>query len=126
MEMRKDMEHLSSENEEILRLFIIAAAVIGAVLTTIFSLTHGIFEVFPFLYILPIILVVYFYPTRTIVFTLCISVLYISLVYLLGSLNTFLMAVSTAWFAIFIAIAVVASSYAQMRPSLAASSPMAR
>lgn len=112
MEMRKDMEHLSSENEEILRLFIIAAAVIGAILTTIFSLTHGIFEVFPFLYILPIILVVYFYPTRTIVFTLSISVLYISLVYLLGSLNTFLMAVSTAWFAIFIAIGVVASSYA--------------
>jgi PAS domain S-box-containing protein len=106
------MEPLSGENEEILRLFIIAAAFIGAILTTIFSLTHGIFEVFPFLYILPIILVVYFYPKRTIVFALFISVLYISLVYLLGSLNTFLIAVSTAWFAIFIIIAVVSSSYA--------------
>jgi PAS domain S-box-containing protein len=112
MEIVKHMEHLSSENEEILRLFIIAAAFIGAILSTIFSLTHGIFEVFPFLYILPIILVVYFYPKRTIVFALFISVLYISLVYLFDYSNTFLIAVSTAWFAIFMIIAVVASSYA--------------
>jgi PAS domain S-box-containing protein len=106
------MEHLSSENEEVMRLFIIAAACIGAVLTTIFSLTHGILEVYPFLYILPIILVVYFYPKRAILFSLGISILYISLIYLLGFSNPDVVVISTAWFAIFIAIAVVASSYA--------------
>ena len=106
------MEHLSSENEEVLRLFIIAAACIGAILTTIFSLTHGIFEVYPFLYILPIILMVYFYPERAVLFSLVISFLYISLIYLLGFSNPAVIVISTAWFAIFIAIAVVASSYA--------------
>jgi PAS domain S-box-containing protein len=105
-------KRLSNENEQVLRLFIIAAACIGAVLTTIFSLTHGIFEVFPFLYILPIILVVYFYPKRAVLFSLGISLIYISLIYLYGFTNPGLIAIATAWFAIFIAIGVVASSYA--------------
>jgi len=90
----------------------IAAACIGAILTTVFSLTHGITEVFPFLYILPIILVVYFYPKRAVLFTLFISLMYISLVFLLASGDTNLMIIATAWFAIFMTIAVVASSYA--------------
>ncbi len=106
------MEQMSSDNEEVLRLFIIAAACIGAILTTIFSLTHGILEVYPFLYILPIILVVYFYPRRAVLFSLGISLLYISFIYLLGFSNPAIIVISTAWFAIFIAIAVVASSYA--------------
>jgi PAS domain S-box-containing protein len=106
------IRHLSTENEEVLRLFIIAAACIGAILTTIFSLTHGIFEVFPFLYILPIILAVYFYPKRAVLFSLGISLMYISLIYLFGFTNPGLIAIATAWFAIFMTIGVVASSYA--------------
>ncbi|HWR73803.1 MAG TPA: PAS domain-containing protein [Nitrospirota bacterium] len=105
-------EHLFSEFEEVLQLFIIAAACIGAVLTTVFSLTHNVFEVFPFLYILPIILVVYFYPKRAVLFSLCISLMYISLIFLLASGNTTLLVIATAWFAIFMTIGVVASSYA--------------
>jgi PAS domain S-box-containing protein len=101
-----------SEFEEVLQLFIIAAACIGAILTTVFSLTHGITEVFPFLYILPVILVVYFYPKRAVLFALCISLMYISLVFLLASGDMNLMIIATAWFAIFMTIAVVASSYA--------------
>jgi PAS domain S-box-containing protein len=105
-------EHLFSEFEETLQLFIIAAACIGAILTTVFSLTHDIYEVFPFLYILPIILVVYFYPKRAVLFALCISLMYISLVFLLASNNTIHMIIATAWFALFMTIGVVASSYA--------------
>jgi len=105
-------EHLFSEFEEVLQLFIIAAACIGAVLTTVFSLTHNIYEVFPFLYILPIILVVYFYPKRAVLFSLCISIMYISLIFILASGNATLMVIATAWFAIFMTIGVVASSYA--------------
>jgi PAS domain S-box-containing protein len=106
------MEQISSENEEVLHIFFIAAATIGAILITIFSLTHGILQVYPFLYILPIILMVYFYPKRAVLFTLGISLLYISLIYLLDYSNPTLVVISTAWFAIFIVIAVVASSYA--------------
>jgi PAS domain S-box-containing protein len=105
-------QHIFSEFEETLQLFIIAAATIGAILTTVFSLTHNITEVFPFLYILPIILVVYFYPSRAVIFALCMSLMYISLIFLLASGNTTLMVIATAWFAIFMTIGVVASSYA--------------
>ena len=103
---------LSKENEKVLHLFVVTAASIGAILTTIFSISHDIFSVFPFLYILPVILVVYFYPRRAVIFTLFISLVYICLVYLFGALDPILIAVSTAWFAIFITIGVVASSYA--------------
>jgi PAS domain S-box-containing protein len=106
------MDSLSAENEEVLRLFAIAAACIGAILTTIYSLTHGIFAVFSFLYLLPIILVVYFYPRRAVIFSLVISVTYIGIVYLLGESNLSMIAISTAWFAIFITVGVVAASYA--------------
>ena len=106
------MYQLSHENEEVMHLLIIAAACIGAVLTTIFSLTHGIFEVFPFLYILPIILVVYFFPKRAVLFSLAIGLMYMGLIYLLGFSNPSLIINATAWFALFIIIGVVASSYA--------------
>ncbi|MFA4859559.1 PAS domain S-box protein [Methanoregula sp.] len=103
---------MKNENEDSLQLFIIAAASIGAVITTVFSLTRGIFEIFPFLYILPIILVVYFYPNRGVIFSLVISLTYISLVYLFNFTDPAIIAISTAWFAIFMTIGVVASSYA--------------
>ena len=105
------MEHLSSKNETVLRLFIIAAACIGAALTTIFSPPTVSSRFTPFIYILPIILVVYFYPKRAVLFTLAISLMYISIVYLLGYSNSTVIVISTAWFAIFIAIAVVSSAY---------------
>jgi len=109
---RMKMHTISPENTEILHFFLIAAAYIGAILTSVFSLNHGIFEVFPFLYILPIILAVYFYPRRAVLLTLWIGMTYIGLVYLFGFTNPVLIAIATAWFAIFVTIGVVASSYA--------------
>ena len=106
------MDLLSVENREVLRLFLVAAACIGAFLTSIFSLMNGIFSVFPFHYILPIILVVYLYPERGVLFSLGLSLMYIGLIYLMGNSNPTQIAIATAWFAIFITIGVVASSYA--------------
>ena len=97
---------------EVLRLFIVAAATIIAVITTIFSLTNGIFTVFPFHFILPIILVVYFYPERGAFFSLGLGLMYISLIYLLGNSDPVLIAIGSAWFVIFVTIGVVASSFA--------------
>jgi PAS domain S-box-containing protein len=106
------MQPISAENSEVLHLLLVAAAYIGAVFSTVFSLSHGIFEIFPFLYILPIILSVYFYPKRAVLLTLWIGMTYIGLMYLYGFTNPALIAIATAWFAIFITIGVVASSYA--------------
>jgi PAS domain S-box-containing protein len=106
------VEYLSVENKEVLRLFLVAITCIGAFLTSIFSLINGIFNVFPFHYILPIILVVYLFPERGVLFSLGISLMYISLIYLLGNSDPTQIAIATAWFAIFITIGVVASSHA--------------
>ena len=67
---------------------------------------------FPLHFILPIILVVYFYPERGVLFSLGLGLMYISLIYLLGNSDPTQIAIATAWFAIFITIGVVASSYA--------------
>jgi PAS domain S-box-containing protein len=99
-------------NDEILHLFIVTAVTIGAILSSIFSVTHGIFDVFPFMYILAIILIVYFYPQYGVVYSLGIGLVYIGLVFSYGTSNPIQIAISSAWFVIFIAIGVVASSYA--------------
>ena len=100
------------DREVLFRLVIVVIASLTAIFGTVYSLIHGIFAVFSFLYVLPIICVVYFYPKKAVLFTLLISILYIGLVYVLGSFDPVLIAVSTAWFAIFLTLSVVASSYA--------------
>jgi len=100
-------------NDEFVHLFIVTASTIGAILTTIFSLSHGIFEVFPFLYILSTILVVYFYPRYGVLFTLGISLFYIGLVFFFGfTTDPVLMAIAIGWFAVINMIGVVMSSFA--------------
>jgi PAS domain S-box-containing protein len=106
------MDISSHVNDELVQLFIITAVTIGAILPSIYSLTHGIFEVFPFLYILSIILVVYFYPRYGVPYSLGISLVYIGLVYFFGSPNPVQIAISTIWFVIFVVMGIVASTYA--------------
>jgi PAS domain S-box-containing protein len=99
-------------NDESVHLFIVTASTIGAVLTTIYSLSHGIFEVFPFLYILSTILVVYFYPRYCVPFSLGISLFYIGLVFFFGFTDPVSMAIAIGWFAVINMIGVVTSSFA--------------
>jgi PAS domain S-box-containing protein len=94
-------------------IMMIILSIIIAIYATIFSLTHGIYEVFPFLYFLPIILFVNFYPNRGVIFSLSISTIFLMLVYVISNFNTTLIAVSTAWFVIFVTIGFVTSSFAE-------------
>lgn len=91
---------------------VILCTVFGAIYSTILSLTHGILDVFPFLYFLPIIIFVYLYPHRGVMFSVLLSAVYMSLVYYYGLSDPRLIAVSTAWFVIFVTIGVVTSSFA--------------
>ncbi len=91
----------------------IVMSIIVALVSTVFALGQGIYDVYPFLYFLPIILFVYRYPERGVIFTLSISMVYLILVYLFGRFNPMLVAVSTAWFVIFVTIGVVTSSFAE-------------
>ena len=65
----------------------IALSILVALISTVFSLEQGISEVYPFLYFLPIILFIYRYPERGVIFTLSISMVYLILVYLFGKFN---------------------------------------
>jgi len=95
-------------------------AVLGILLTTlvaigstVYCLTHGIYDIFPFLYFMPLIIFVYFYPQRGVLFSLFISTVYLLLVYSFSNFDPSLLAVSTAWFVIFVTIGVVTSSFAE-------------
>ena len=91
----------------------IVISIIIAIYATFFCLTRGIYEVFPFLYFLPIILYVNFYPNRGVIFSLAISTVFLLLVYYFSNFNPALIAVSTAWFVIFVTIGFVTSSFAE-------------
>ena len=91
----------------------IAVSIIITLASTVYSLSNGIYEVFPFVYFLPIILFVYFYPKRGVLFSVGLSTVYILLVYLYSNLDPQAVAVSTAWFVIFGTIGVVTSSFAE-------------
>jgi PAS domain S-box-containing protein len=91
----------------------IVISIIIAIYSTFFCLTHGIYEVYPFLYFLPIILFVNFYPNRGVAFSLAISTIFLLLVYYFSNFNPALIAVSTAWFVIFVTIGFVTSSFAE-------------
>ena len=86
--------------------------VIITISSTIYSLSLGIYEVFPFIYFLPIILFVYFYPDKGVYFSVALSSVYILLVYTYSGFNPKDVAISTAWFVIFVTIGVVTSSFA--------------
>ena len=59
----------------------IILSIIVAVSTTVYSLTQGIYDVFPFLYFLPIILFVNYYPGRGVIFSISLSTVFLVLVY---------------------------------------------
>jgi len=98
------------------RIFWDAAIILSTIIaigSTIYSLTHGISEVYPFLYFLPLILFVNFYPERGVIFSLALSTVFLLLVYFFGNFNPALVAVSTGWFVIFVTIGFVTSSFAE-------------
>lgn len=107
------MTTTESTNTRVFWAIAIGISVIIAIYSTIFSLTHGIYEVFPFLYFLPIILFIYRYPHRGVLFTLALSIAYLSLIYIVSNFSPVLVAISTAWFVIFVTIGVVTSSFAE-------------
>jgi PAS domain S-box-containing protein len=79
-------------------------------LTTIFSLKSGFKDIFPYFYILPILLLAYTFPRYSVYFTIILGWVYLGLVYLYGDFDIRLYAASSAWFYIFVTIGVLFSS----------------
>ena len=94
-------------------LYIIGLFTVEIILVTFFSLRSGIVETFPYLYLLPIILLARTHPKFAIYFTIILGWIYLGLVYFLMPFEIRSFASSIAWFYIFVTIGVVISSLAE-------------
>jgi len=102
------MKTISSKKT--LWLLVTALVTIVIILLQIFSLKIGIFEIFPYFYLLPIILLAYVYPRYSVYFTIALGAVFLMLVYLYGPRDIY--PASIAWFYIFTSIGVVISAFA--------------
>jgi PAS domain S-box-containing protein len=85
----------------------------GTVILTILSLSMGVHEIFPYLYILPIILICYIYPRRGVLSSVVLGCIYMGLVYVFGFFDLVLITISTAWFYVIVSVGVVMSSLSE-------------
>jgi PAS domain S-box-containing protein len=97
--------------QKTLWLSVIALLTVGIVLVSIFSLKNGYYDIYPYFYILPIILVAWFYPRYSVYLTVLLGWIFLGLVYLYGPADIRLYTSSFAFFYIFVSIGVVISAF---------------
>ena len=93
-------------------IYMIVLFTIEIIVVTFYSLSSGILDIFPYLYIIPIILLARLHPRIAIYFTIVLGWIYLGLVYFYGPHDIRLFAASVAWFYIFVTLGVVISSMA--------------
>jgi len=84
---------------------------VGIVLVSIYSLKNGYFTIFPFFYILPILLVAYCCPRFAVYFTVLLGWIFIGLVFLYGPSDIQLYAASMAFFYIFVSLGIILAAF---------------
>lgn len=95
----------------LLRILVVAFITIVTFLTTIYSLKTGIFEIYPYFYILPVLLVASIRPRVVVYFALLLGWVYLGLVYYYAPFDITLYAAGIAWFYIIVTLGVVISAY---------------
>ena len=106
------MRPISKEKKFIYDIFIVLS-VIASILITYISISRGIYDVFPYFYLIPVVLIAYSRPKISIFVTVFVGWLYIGLVYSLGLPDTGIFARATVWFFIFVSIGVLISTYSR-------------
>jgi PAS domain S-box-containing protein len=91
----------------------IGVSVLAAIAVTWFSIRQGIYDVFPYFYLIPIVLIAFSRPKLSIYGTVAIGWLYLILVFLIGQPDLHLYALATVWFYIFVSLGVLISTYSQ-------------
>jgi len=81
------------------------------ILISIFCIKNGYFDIFPYFYILPILLLAYFYPRYAVYFTIALGWILLGIVYLYGAGDIRLYAAGSAFFYVFVSIGVVISAF---------------
>ncbi len=92
----------------------IGVSILAAIVVTWFSIRHDIYDVFPYFYLIPIILIAFSRPKLSIYGTVAIGWLYLILVFLIGQPDLHLYALATVWFYIFVSLGVLISTYSQV------------
>jgi len=92
----------------------IIASVLAAAVITYISLTEGIYEVFPYFYLIPIILIAFARPKLSIYGTVLVGWMYLALVFVIGLPTVQLYMLATVWFYIFVSLGVLISTYSQV------------
>jgi PAS domain S-box-containing protein len=92
----------------------IIASILAAVVITFFSIHRGIYDVFPYFYLIPIILIAFSRPNLSIYGTVVVGWLYVGLVFFIGLPDARLYALATVWFYIFVSLGVLISTYSQV------------
>ncbi|MGB7787474.1 ATP-binding protein [Methanoregula sp.] len=103
-----------SRKKQILYDVCIISSILAAIVITYFSLTSGIYDVFPYFYLIPIILIAFSRPNMSIYGTVLVGWLYLALVFVIGLPNARLYTVATVWFYIFVSLGVLISTYSQV------------
>ncbi|MDI6876990.1 MAG: PAS domain S-box protein [Methanomicrobiales archaeon] len=80
---------------------------------TVVSLSRGVYDVFPYLYLIPIVMVTFAFPHRGVLCSILLGGVYMALVYAFGLFNLALLTISTAWFYVFVSVGVVMSSLSE-------------
>lgn len=92
-------------------LSVTALLTVGIVLVSIFSLKNGYYDIFPYFYILPIIMIAYFYPRYSVYITVLLGWIFLGLVYLYGPADIRLYTSSFAFFYIFVSLGIVITAF---------------
>ena len=92
----------------------IVVSILAAIVVTWFSIRHDIYEVFPYFYLIPIVLIAFSRPKLSIYGTVAIGWLYLVLVFLIGQPDLHRYALATVWFYIFVSLGVLISTYSQV------------
>lgn len=106
------MQPITPEKQFLFDICIIAST-ITAVIVTWWSLEIGIYEVFPFFYLVPLVLIAFSHPKLSIYGTILLGWVYIAMVYLIGLPDARLYASATIWFYIFVSLGVLISTYSK-------------
>lgn len=92
----------------------IVASIIAAAVITILSLAEGIYEVFPYFYLIPIILIAFARPKLSIYGTVFVGWIYLALIFFIGLPTMRLYMLAAVWFYIFVSLGVLISTYSQV------------
>jgi len=92
-------------------LAVTAVLTVAIVLVSIFSLKNGYHDIFPYFYILPILLLAYFFPRYSVYVTILLGWVFLGLVFLYGPADIRLYTSSFAFFYVFVSIGVVVSAF---------------